>query len=79
MPPRCLNVPLIPESIDGKFMFHNNPMYNKVSTSIELKRALDLGYKITKIHSALEYHKHKGLMKGYVEKFIKLKISCSKK
>ena len=52
-------------------------MYEKTFTSVELKRALEIGYKITKIHSALEYDKFNGLMKAYVEKFVELKIKCS--
>ena len=54
-------------------------MKSKTFTSIELKRALDLGYKIDKIHSALQYNKQQGLMNNYVQKNIKIKIKCSGK
>jgi hypothetical protein len=53
-------------------------MYNKTLTSVELKLALQKGYKITKIHSALEYEKYTGLMKDYVEFFLKMKIQNNK-
>ena len=48
-------------------------MYNKTYASVELKLALQKGYKI-KIHSALEYRQYTGLMKDYVEFFLKIKI-----
>jgi hypothetical protein len=50
----------------------------KTYSSVELKRALEKGYTITKIYSALEYKKYTGLMRAYVEKFIKLKIENTK-
>ena len=53
-------------------------MYNKTLTSVELKLALQKGYKISKIHSALEYEKYTGLMKDYVEFFLKMKIQNNK-
>ena len=48
-------------------------MKEKTFSSVELQLALKMGYKI-KIHSALEYKKYKGLMKEYVEMFLKMKI-----
>ena len=48
-------------------------MYNKTYASVELKLALQKGYTI-KIHSALEYRQYTGLMKDYVEFFLKIKI-----
>ena len=46
-------------------------------TSIEIKKALEKGYKITKIYSALSYTKIPGLMKEYVGNFLKMKIENS--
>ena len=77
IPPKNLYIPLLPDRVNGKLLFHLKPMYEKTFTSVELKRALEIGYKITKIHSALEYDKFNGLMKAYVEKFVELKIKCS--
>ena len=76
-PPKGLYVPLLPESKDGKLMFHLNEMKEKTFSSIELKRALELGYEITKIHGALQYEKYNGLMKEYVANFIQMKIENS--
>jgi hypothetical protein len=42
--------------------------------SVELRRALQHGYVITKIHSALAYKKHTGLMKDYVGIFHIMRI-----
>ena len=39
--------------------------------------ALEKGYKITKIHSAIAYKRYTGLMREYVGNFIKLKIENS--
>jgi hypothetical protein len=77
-PPKDLYIPVLPDNIKGKLLFHLNNMYEKSITSIELQFALKLGYKITKIHSALEFKKMRGLMKDYVEFFLKIKIENNK-
>jgi len=48
-------------------------MFGKTFASVELKLALQKGYKITKIHSAIEYEKYTGLMK-ICRIFYKLKL-----
>ena len=60
-------------------MFHLDDMHAKTWSSVELKKALENGYTITKIHSALEYKRYTGLMKDYVACFIKMKIENSGK
>jgi G:T-mismatch repair DNA endonuclease (very short patch repair protein) len=77
VPPKNLYIPLLPDRTNGKLLFHLNPMYAKTYSSVELRRALELGYKITKIHAAAEYEQFTGLMKEYVEKFVRVKIQCS--
>ena len=77
-PPKNLYVPVLPDNSNGKLLFHLNPMKQKTWTSIELKKALEKGYTIDKIHAALEYKKVTGLMKKYVEHFLKLKIENTK-
>jgi hypothetical protein len=52
-------------------------MKAKTWTSIEIRKALEKGYKITKIYSALSYTKIPGLMKEYVGNFLKMKIENS--
>ena len=74
IPPKDLYVLVLPDNSDGKLMFHLNPMYGKIWSSIELKNALEKGYKITKIYSALQYDKYNGLMKKYVGAFLKVKV-----
>ena len=76
--PSNLNVPVLPDNSNGKLLFHLNKMTAKTWTSIELKKALELGYKITHIYAALEYKKVTGLMKQYVEHFLKMNIENSK-
>jgi len=53
-------------------------MKQKTWTSIEIKEALKYGYKITKVYSALKFEKYTGLMKNYVEFFLKIKIENNK-
>ena len=53
------------------------PLIGKTYSSVELKGALEKGYTITRIYSAQEYKRHTGLMKNYVETFIKLKVENS--
>ena len=48
IPPKNLYIPLLPDRVNGKLLFHLKPMYEKTFTSVELKRALEMGYKITK-------------------------------
>jgi hypothetical protein len=77
IPPKDLYIPVLPDNSNGKLLFHLNPLIGKTYSSVELKRALEKGYTITKIYSALEYKRYTGLMKNYVEKFIKLKVENS--
>ena len=72
-PPDNLYVPVLPPNIDNKLMFHLNEMRQATWSSVELQRALEVGYVITKIHSALEYEKQNGLMKDYVGLFMQMK------
>ena len=63
-PPKDLYIPVLPDNSEGKLLFHLQPMYGKAFASVELTLALQKGYKITKIHSAIEYEKYIGLMKN---------------
>ena len=56
-PPKDLYIPVLPDNANGKLLFHLNPMEAKTFASVELKRALEKGYTITKLYSALEYKK----------------------
>ena len=76
-PPKDLHIPVLPDNSDGKLLFHLNDMYEKTWASPELKLALQKGYEITKIHSAVAYKRYNGLMKEYVGNFIKMKIENS--
>ena len=77
-PPKDLYVPILPDNSNKKLLFHLNNMKQKTFTSIELKEAIKYGYKITKIYSALKFDKYTGLMKKYVEFFLKIKIENNK-
>ena len=77
-PPKDLYLPVLPDNQKGKLLFHLNPMKEKTWSSVELKKALEVGYVIDKIHSALQYLKFDGLMKSYVQTFIQMKIENEK-
>ena len=53
-------------------------MKQRTWTSIEIKEAIQYGYKITKVYTALKFEKYTGLMKDYVEFFLKNKIENNK-
>ena len=76
VPPKDLYIPVLPDRVkaaDGseQLMFHLKPMKG-VWASVELKKAIEKGYKIT-ILAGYKYKRYTGLMKGYVEKFLKMK------
>ena len=47
----------------GKLVFDLTDRFEKEYTSVELKYAMQLGYKITKIYSVFELNRFNGLMK----------------
>jgi hypothetical protein len=68
IPPKKIFVPVVPESKDGKLVFHLNPM-SGTWCRVELKKAIELGYVISNIHAGFKYKVITGLMKKYVESF----------
>ena len=68
-PPPDLRIPALPEAVDGKLLFHLRPLKEETYTGVEVKKAIEKGYKIDKIHAAISYKKYTGLMKPYVEFF----------
>ena len=69
-------IPLLPERKDGKLMFDLAHKYNSIYTSVELKKAISLGYKITKIHKVLRFEKSTEIFKSYIRKFLKIKAEA---
>jgi hypothetical protein len=61
-----------------KLLFSLDKLVGKTFASVELKKALEMGYTIDKIHSALQYKRYNGLMRDYVAYFIKMKIENCK-
>ena len=53
--PKQLELPALPENKDGRLLFHLNDIVGGTYTSIELKKALELGYIITKIYVGYQY------------------------
>lgn len=76
--PKDLFLPVLPEKKDGKLIFDLHDKFNYVGTSIELKKALELGYTITKYHRALVFEKARDdLFKSYVRDCLKTKVENS--
>ena len=77
-PPKDLYVPILPERTENKLLLQLNDMREATFTSVELQLALKHGYQITRVYPALQFRKYTGLMKDYVEFFLKLKIQNNK-
>jgi len=75
--PQELHIPLLPEKKNNKLMFDLVDKSQKVYSSIELKRAIEVGYKITKIYKSLSFEKTDDLFKGYVQNFLKIKTESA--
>ena len=78
-PPKKLHIPVLPDRKSNKLIFDLTDKKEKEYTSVELKYAISKGYKITKIYRAIQFKELNGLMKEYVEFFIKIKIENNKK
>jgi len=76
---RCPNIhiPLLPEKKDMKLMFDLVDKSKTVYSSVELLRAIEIGYEITKVHKSLYFEKSVDLFKGYIQNFLKIKTECS--
>lgn len=75
--PQDLYIPLLPERRDGKLIFDLLPKIRATYTTVELEKALELGYKITKIYDILHFtQKSDELFRGYIATFIKMKMEA---
>ena len=72
-----IHIPLLGEKKDGKLIFDLKDKNNCVYSSVELLKALELGYTITKIHNTLSFDKCDNMFKGYVQTFLKIKTEAS--
>ena len=68
IPPKKIYVPVLPESKDGKILFHLNPM-SGTWCSVELKKAIEMGYVISNIHAGFKYKIIIGLMTNKLNSF----------
>ena len=51
-PPEQLELPLLLENTDGRLLFHLNEIKDGTFASIELKKALEFGYIVTRYRLA---------------------------
>jgi hypothetical protein len=77
-PPNDLYHPVLPEKKDNKLIFDLLPKTKAVYTSIELKKAIEKGYNITKFYKALVWdNSSRDLFKSYVAKNLKQKVQAT--
>ena len=69
-------IPLLPEKKEGKLIFDMVNKYNVIYTTVELLKAVQIGYKITKIHKSFKFEKSTELFKSYIRKFLKIKAEA---
>lgn len=76
--PKTLLHPVLPSRRNGKLMFDLLPKQDQWYTSVELKQAIQHGYKVTRVHNVALWHKtRKDLFQQYVQKFLKVKDEAS--
>lgn len=76
VPPKNLYFPLLAEKGD-KLTFDLKPKRG-VWTTIEMNKAIELGYRVKKIYKVLHYEKRSNnIFKGYVSTFLKIKQEAS--
>lgn len=77
-PPKDLFHPVLPERKNGKLIFDLVEKKDYTATSIELKKALQKGYKVTKWYDAVVYEfARNDLFKSYVAENLKTKVAAS--
>lgn len=74
--PKNIHIPLLPEKKDMKLNFDLVDKDKAVYTSVELLRAVEIGYEIKKIYKVLYFDRSDDLFKGYVRNFLKIKTEC---
>jgi hypothetical protein len=76
-PPNDLYIPVLPEKKNNKLIFDLQPKTQQVFTSIELKKALEKGYKLTYVYRCLVFEKSTEVFKSYVANLLKMKVEAS--
>jgi len=76
-PPNDLYLPVLPEHKDGKLIFDLLPKTKKVFTSLELKKAIEKGYKLDYVYKCLVFEKSNQVFKSYVSNLLKMKVEAS--
>lgn len=77
-PPTDILHPLLGSHCENRLVFDNLPKTKAVYTTVELKKAVELGYVITKVYSVLNWaNRTTDLFKGYMLNFLKLKQESS--
>lgn len=77
VPNTQLHIPVLPDNDNGKLLFHNNVMTG-TWTTIELRKSLEMGYKIKRRYAATSYTPVNGLMKECLMHALRMKL-CNNK
>ena len=76
-PPNDLFMPVLPEKKDGKLIFDLIKKEKQVFTSLELKKAIEKGYKLDYVYKCLVFDKSNEVFKSYVANLLKMKVEAS--
>lgn len=77
VPPTNLLIPILPSRTDGKLLFDLRPKKG-TWTTVELMKAVEKGYRITRIYSVLHFPRRtKDLFKDYIKRFFRMKTEAA--
>lgn len=65
-------------SDNGKYQFDLYPKKKEVVTLVELRKAVQIGYTIDKVHTTYHFEARNDLFKTYIATFLKIKVESSK-
>ena len=69
--------PSLPEKKEGKLIFDLTPKRKMVFTSAELGRAVEKGYRVSRVYKSLVFEKSTSVFKQYVATLLKGKVEAS--
>jgi len=77
IPPKNIHLPLLPEKKNGKLIFDLSNKSRAVYSTVELKKAVELGYTISNIYNTLSFESSREIFKEYNKTFLKIKLETS--
>ncbi len=69
--------PVLPERVDGKLEFNLHPKTAVTYSTVEVAKAIEMGFVLTEVFEINQYEQSTDLFKEYVGMFLKIKQECS--